>query len=171
MYLWHDYAVYGQELCVLEALADGISLMASPMNTVDRPTPDHPDTGVIRIAGLPAFDVEHWVEDGAYIFRSTEFELVVGAPDMATAIDRFVEGADDLWSVLEEQDDLTANELELVSLLASRFRMVLHELERREQERRRGRISISLHRQRGQRLRTWHPIRQTPPGSSHLSPA
>jgi hypothetical protein len=126
---------------------------------------------MIRIAGVPAFEVEHWLEDGDYVFRSTEFELAAGAADMSGAIDRFVEGADDLWSTLEEQDDLTANELELVSLLASRFRRVLHELERQDQERRRRRISISLHRQRGQRLRTWHPISQTQAGSSQLSHA
>jgi hypothetical protein len=145
--------------------------MASTANNIGRPTPDHPETGMIGIAGIPTFEVEHWLEDGDYVFRSTEFELAAGATDMSAAIDRFVEGADDLWSTLEEQDDLTANELELVSLLASRFRRVLHELERQDQERRRRRISISLHRQRGQRLRTWHPIRQTQAGSSQLSHA
>jgi hypothetical protein len=145
--------------------------MASETNTVGPPTPDHPETGMIGIAGVPTFEVEHWLEDGHYVFRSTEFELVGGAADMPSAIDRFVEGADDLWSTLEEQDDLTANELELVSLLASRFRRVLHELERQDQERRKRLISISLHRQRGQRLRTWHPLRQTQAGSSHLSRA
>jgi hypothetical protein len=95
--------------------------------------------------------------------------LVAGAADMQCAIDRFVEGADDLWCVLEEQDDLTANELELVSLLASRFRRVLHELERQDMERRRRLISISLRRQRGSKLRTWHPIPPIQAGSSHLS--
>jgi hypothetical protein len=145
--------------------------MASEANTIDRPTPDHPEIGMIGIAGLPTFEVEHWLEDGDYIFRSTEFELVAGAADMPSAIDRFVEGADDLWSILEEQDDLTANELELVSLIASRFRRVLHELERQDQERRRRLISISLPRQRGQKLRTWHPTHQIQSGSSHLSHA
>jgi len=126
------------------------------------------ELGSICYAGIPAFEVEHWVEDGDYIFRSTEFELTVGDADINVAVDRFVEGADDLWSVLEEQDDLTANELELVSLLASRFRQVLHEFERREREQKRHRISVSLHRRR---LRTWHPTDQTQAGSSHLLPA
>ncbi|HXQ21187.1 MAG TPA: hypothetical protein VN812_05895 [Candidatus Acidoferrales bacterium] len=141
--------------------------MADAACTPDRATADLPEVGTICYAGIPAFEVEHWLEDGHYVFRSTEFELVAGDADMATAVDRFVEGADDLWNALEEQDDLTANELELVSLLASRFRRVLHELERREQRRRARRISFSLHRQRGQRLRTWHPAGRTQAGSSH----
>jgi len=141
--------------------------MADMAMTQDRTIEDLPEVGMICYADIPAFEVEHWIEDGDYVFRSTEFELVAGDADMATAIDRFVESADDLWSALEEQDDLTANELELVSLLASRFRRVLHELEKREEERRHRRISISLHRQRGQRLRTWHPKGQIQAGSSH----
>jgi len=142
--------------------------MADMANTPDRTAENLPEIGTICYANIPVFEVEHWIEDGDYVFRSTEFELVAGDADMATAVDRFVEGADDLWNALEEQDDLTANELELVSLLASRFRRVLHELEKREEQRRHRRISISLHRQRGQRLRTWHPTGQTQAGSSHL---
>jgi hypothetical protein len=143
--------------------------MATVANRLERPTADAPETGTICYADVPAFEVEHWIEDGHYVFRSTEFELAVGDSDMAGAIDRFVEGADDLWNALEEQGDLTPNELELVSLLASRFRQVLHELERREQESRQRRIKISLH--PAQRLRTWHPTDRTQAGSSHLSPA
>jgi hypothetical protein len=133
----------------------------------DSPTAEHPEQGQICYAGIPAFAVEHWIECGEYVFRSTEFELVVGDPVMSQAVDRFVEGADDLWSFLEKQEKLTENELELVSLLASRFRKVLHELDRREEKRSRQHISISL---RDKHLRSWHPTSSTPSTSSRPLP-
>jgi hypothetical protein len=131
------------------------------------PPAEHPERGAISYAGA-VFDVEHWVEGGEHVFRSTEFDLTVGDPDIRHAVDKFVEGADDLWSFLEEQEKLTEGELELVSLLASRFREVLHELDRRERSPKRL-IRISLPRQRGEHLRTWRPASPTPGSSSHLS--
>ncbi|MHB1539288.1 MAG: hypothetical protein ACYCUM_10050 [Solirubrobacteraceae bacterium] len=122
--------------------------------------------GVICYAKLPLFAVEHWVEgNGEHVFRSGEFDLIVGDRDLDTAVEKFVEGADDLWGFLEEQQNLTDGELALVSLLASRFRSVLRELERRERERARRRVAVQL-RRRGQRLGTW-----TPGSSSQISHA
>ncbi len=132
-------------------------------------TAERPERGTISYAGVPMFDAEHWVEAGDHVFRSTEFDLIAGDPDIGRAVDKFVEGADDLWSFLEEQENLTDGELELVSLLASRFHKVLHELDRRERSRRL--IRISLPRQRGEHLRTWRPASPTPGNSSHLSRA
>jgi hypothetical protein len=129
------------------------------------PTEESPEVGVIVYADEPIFEAEHWIEDGEHVLRSTEFELVAGDSSLTAAVNRFVEDAEDLWGHLEETRDLTANELELVSLLAKRFRKILQvveEIERRELERR---IRISL---RPRPLRSWHP---QPSSSSQLSHA
>jgi hypothetical protein len=146
--------------------------MNTRLHTTDQAplTAERPEQGTIRYAGVPAFAVEHWVEGGDHVFRSTEFDLIAGDPDMRRAVDKFVEGADDLWSFLEEQEKLTEGELELVSLLASRFRKALHELDR-VQTRKRPLIAIHLPGQREEQLRTWRPADQIPSNSSHLSHA
>jgi hypothetical protein len=107
-------------------------------------TSDAPEEGVLRFGGVPVFAVDHWVEGDEHVFRSKEFPLTVGDPDITRAVDRFVESAEDMWGFLEEQDHLTGNELELVSLLAQRFRRMLRVLLEREE-------------QRHEELRSWQP--------------
>lgn len=135
------------------------------------PTAEHPERGTIASAGVPLFPVEHWVEDGEHVFRSSEFDLIIGDADFDAAIEKFIEGADDLWGFLEEQQNLTEGEIELVSLIASRFRPLLQELERRERARRRPVLAIPLPRRGVERLVTWRPASQTPDNSSHFSHA
>ena len=147
-----------------------MSTHSHPM-TEGAPTVEHPEQGVIGSAGVPLFPVEHWVEDGEHVFHSSEFDLVVGDADFDAAIEKFIEGADDLWGFLEEQKNLTEGEIELVSLIASRFRALLQELERRERARRRPLITIRLPRRGVERLGTWRPANQTPDSSSHFSHA
>lgn len=95
------------------------------------PTAERPESGTIGSAGIPLFRVEHWLEGGDHVFRSTEFDMTIGAPDIGAAADRFIESAYDLWGFMEEQQNLTEGELQLASLLASRFRLLLAEFERR----------------------------------------
>jgi hypothetical protein len=134
------------------------------------PTEEHPERGYIGVMDVPAFKVEHWLADGEYVFRSSEFDLIAADRDIQRAVDRFVESAEDLWSFVEEQDDPSENELELASLLGSRFRRILHQLERQEQERRRRLISISFPRTRRRgNLRSWHPGSIAPDDSSQHS--
>lgn len=133
------------------------------------PTAERPESGTIGSAGVPLFKVEHWLEDGDHVFRSIEFDMTIGAPDIGAAADRFIESAYDLWGFMEEQQNLTEGELQLASLLASRFRLLLAELERRERARRRRLIAISIPR-RGH-LGTWRAADQTLDSSSHLSHA
>lgn len=132
------------------------------------PTEEHPERGYISIMAVRAFEVEHWIDSDEHVFRSSEFDLIAADRDLQRAVDRFVEGAEDLWTFIVEQDDPSENELELASLVGSRFRPILHELERREQEREHRLISISfVHRRR--QLRSWHPSSTAPNNSSQPS--
>lgn len=76
------------------------------------PTAERPESGTIGSAGVPLFTVEHWLEDGEHVFRSAEFDMTVGAPDIGAAADRFIESAYDLWGFMEEQQNLTEGELQ-----------------------------------------------------------
>lgn len=49
------------------------------------PTAERPESGTIGSAGVPLFTVEHWLEDGDHVFRSTEFDMTIGAPDIGAA--------------------------------------------------------------------------------------
>ncbi|HEV3094970.1 MAG TPA: hypothetical protein VGY30_10705 [Solirubrobacteraceae bacterium] len=143
-------------------------MTATDTSTPTAPTEEHPERGYISIMGIAVFQVEHWIDAGEHIFRSSEFDLIAADPDLKRAVDRFVENAEDLWSFIAGQDEPSENELELASLLGSRFQPILHELERREQEREHRLISISFARRRRQ-LRSWHPSSTTPSNSSQLS--
>lgn len=114
---------------------------------------------------------EHWVEDGAHVIRSLDFDVIAGDPDFQRAIDQFVEKAEDLWSYLSGLEVISENENEMFLTMAPRFLKIYKELERREARRRERLISINLGRvrQRGQHsLRNWRP--STPAPVSHLSP-
>jgi hypothetical protein len=103
---------------------------------------------------------ERWEEDGFHVIRSLDFDVTAGAPDFQSAVDQFVEKAEDLWSYLSNLETISDNENEMFLKMAPRFFRIYKELERREANRRDRVISINFGRlrQRGEHsLRNWRP--------------
>jgi hypothetical protein len=124
------------------------------------PTEAAPNYGGVRVYGLPVGAAEHWMEDDVHVIRGLEFDVIAGDPDFQTAVEKFGEKAEDLWSYLSNQEHLTENENETFLVLAPRFLAIYKELERREAERSQRVLSITFprFRQRGERhLRNWQP--------------
>jgi hypothetical protein len=101
------------------------------------------------------------------VFRSMEYDLIAGDEDFQRAVDQFVEKAEDLWGYLSDLDGLTDNENETFLILAPRFRDIFKKLERKEEERRRKLVSVSVRRRSH---RAWEP-QSEPTNSSAMSPA
>jgi hypothetical protein len=118
---------------------------------------------------VPVSAAEHWEEDGVHVFRSLEFNVIAGHEDFNTAVDQFVEKAEDLWTYLSELDGLTDNENETFLILSPRFRQILKVLERREEERLRRLVTVKV-RRRSAHSRAWEP-KSRQPKSSVMSPA
>lgn len=57
---------------------------------------DVPEEGELSLYGTRISGVEHWFEDGDHVLRSTEFDLIAGAPSLEEAAERFVESLEDL---------------------------------------------------------------------------
>ncbi len=119
-----------------------------------------PEYGRISVFDITVSFAEHWVEDGIHVLRSMDFDVIAGAADFQSAIDQFVEKAEDLWSYLSNLETISDNENEMFLKMAPRFLDIYKELERREKSRRERVISINIGRlrQRGQHsLRNWRP--------------
>ena len=132
-----------------------------------------PDPGCAVSFGILVSEGEHWVEEGVHVIRSTEFDVIAGDPDFDRALDQFVDKHEDLWGYLSGLEELTDNENETFLKLAPRFLAIHRELERREEERRKRRISVSFgafrRRHRGNTLHGWQQGSSTPARSSQPS--
>lgn len=118
----------------------------------DVPTEDAPEHGVICREGVVVSDVLHWVEDGDHVFRSTEFDVIAGDADLATAADKFVQNAEDLADFyVDARRDLTEIELEHAIRLLQRFTEI-YRSENRLLEARSRRLSVLI---AFLRLRSW----------------
>jgi hypothetical protein len=136
---------------------------------VDGPTEDNPEIGAISVVGVPVFSpVQHWVEAGDHVFRSPELGVVAGDRDLRRAVDVFVGKVHDLRDFLNDLEDPTDSERELLGAINARLAALTEALERREEERRAKLISLSIGGMRrigrGQSLRSWRP-RSGAPGS------
>jgi len=107
----------------------------SPTN----PSESAPEKGTISFFDTLISDVEHWQEDGDYVFRSTEFDLIAGAPDLLTAVMKFIDGAVDLAKYLielEQADEITEGERSTMHLLLPRVFEALSRMEQQLKEER-----------------------------------
>jgi hypothetical protein len=137
------------------------------------PTERAPEYGQIGWFDVVISEVEHWVEDGDFVFRSLEFDVIAGDPDLLRAVSKFVDNASDFRDYLDGLGDRGENEDEMLRLLNSRFSRVARELERQERMRRERFISVSLRRRggRGDHSRVWRPQSTQQRSSSRPSPA
>jgi hypothetical protein len=122
------------------------------------PTEDAPEVGVIRIAvgdqAVELSTVEHWVEDGLHVFRSTEFDCIAEGKDLASAVVTFIESAEDLFRLLDDLLDAgraTDDETRTLVKLSRRFFEVSEAME--QEEARRALISLRRRLRRPQ----WQP--------------
>ncbi len=108
-----------------------------------------------------------WREDGVYIIRSTEFDLLVEDEDFKGALDLFVRRTFDyaaMLAALASSGDATDDELAAFSVISTRLVPLIQEL---EQEARRPRLP----RLRTQRSGHWRRRGTQASSSSRLSVA
>lgn len=122
------------------------------------PTEDAPDVGTIAIAVgdrlVEISEVQHWIEDGSHVFRSTEFDCIAEAENEGDAVVAFVANAEDLFRFLDDLMDAgraTGQETRTLVKLSRRFFEAFEASE--EEERHRARISL-----RRTRRPQWQPL-------------
>ena len=93
------------------------------------PTEHNPEEGQIVLFDVVLSDVEHWIEDGDHVFRSLEFDVIAGAPDLRAAVWQFITKASGFAVYLDELEDLAENEHEMRDVLAGRLLHLLPHLE------------------------------------------
>ena len=129
------------------------------------------EAGCVVAENVPISQAEAWLEDGVYIVRSTEFDLLAEDEDFSEALSLFINRAADYAVILSElisSHEATEDEERLAGILSRRLIaafMAAEERSRRKQRRR------GLFQRRGPRTGHWRH-RETQAGSStHLSPA
>jgi hypothetical protein len=97
-------------------------------DTGPAPTAEVPELGVIAIAVggsvVPISQVEHWVEDGLHVFRSTEFDCMATDEDLCKTVEAFIETAEDLYRFYDDLVDAeraTPDEVRTLAVLSRRF--------------------------------------------------
>jgi hypothetical protein len=129
------------------------------------------ETGCVVVEDVPISQAIAWLEDGVYIVRSTEFDLLAEDEDFSEALSLFIDRAADYATALSElisSHEATEDEGRLAGILSRRLiaAFMAAEERRRRERRRRG-----LFQRRGPRAGHWRH-RETQAGSStHLSPA
>jgi hypothetical protein len=129
------------------------------------------DAGCVVVENVPISQAEAWLEDGVYVIRSTEFDLLAEDEDFDEALSLFIDRAADYATALSElisSHEATEDEERLAGILSRRLiaAFMAAEERSRQEQRRRG-----LFQRRGPRNGHWRH-RETQAGSStHLSPA
>jgi hypothetical protein len=135
------------------------------------PTEDEREIGCITWYDVRISDVEHWVEDGDYVFRSREFDVIAGAPSLDEAVQKFVQETRHYGQYLADLEDPGENETEQFQVLAPRIIEVAERLESEvAKQRRRINIPIGRRHRRGDHS-SWHPRSPAPRNSSQPSAA
>jgi hypothetical protein len=88
------------------------------------PTEEAPELGVITLFGVTLSDGERWVEDGANIFRSTEFDVIAYGATFEEGLHRFGTALIDFMVYLADLADPAENERAMLRLLQRRVAQV-----------------------------------------------
>ncbi len=129
------------------------------------------EAGCVVVENVPLSQAEAWREDGVYVIRSTEFDLLAEDEDFYEALGLFIDRAADYATALSElisSHEATADEERLAGLLSRRLiaAFMAAEERRRQERRRRG-----LFQRRGPRTGHWRHRETQADSSTHLSPA
>lgn len=134
--------------------------MSAPRGGVGRenPTEDQPSSGYAHfvIAGEEFLlsDGCWWIDDdGEYVIRSSEFDVIAGGESFPHALAAFITNVLDYGVYLGELDELAENEEEMFHKLGPRLARVAQALSQMESRRRRQLIP----RRRRERPEQWHP--------------
>lgn len=92
------------------------------------PTEEAPELGALELAGVMLTKGEHWVEDGDFVFRSTEFDVIAGAPTFDAALREFGANVVSFVEYLAKLDDPADNEVEMVRLAVPRLAEIVSQL-------------------------------------------
>jgi NADPH:quinone reductase-like Zn-dependent oxidoreductase len=145
------------------------------------PTESAPEEGTIGVrAGAHTVDisaVEHWVDEGLHIFRSSEFDCMSEAEGETEAVAAFVAMAEDLFRFLEDLLDAgrATEEEKLILIKLSRRFFEIYQAAQLDQEEQQKPWLRQLVRRLGQQpVRSqpeWHRQPATRADYSQLSPA
>jgi hypothetical protein len=136
---------------------------ATTTQSVGTPTEEAPDVGRVVAAGVTLSEGMHWLEDGAHVIRSTEFELIGEGDDLDEAVRNFVGHALDLLAFLNdeiERGEATEHEVRVAGVLGARlgqaYRQVSEDREATAKQRERSTRLSFARRHKRQRLNAWH---------------
>lgn len=62
-----------------------------------------------------------WYEDGDYVIRSLEYDVIAGADDVVVAVQRFVRNSAEYARLLIESNDRTEADVELAAIIVERL--------------------------------------------------
>jgi hypothetical protein len=89
------------------------------------PTEDAPEIGEIALFGIKLSDGERWEQDGDFVFRSTEFDVVTAGATFEEGLRRFGSELLRFAAYLVELDDLAENETEMLRAIQPRVLAIL----------------------------------------------
>jgi len=139
---------------------------AAKTRDIGAPTEEAPDFGRVVAAGVTLSEGMHWLEEGAHVIRSSEFELIGEGDDLDEAVRSFIGHALDLLAFLTEEierGEATNHEVRVAGVLGARLAQAYRQVseDREAQENQRGPfIALSFgRRHKRQRLNAWlsHP--------------
>lgn len=83
------------------------------------------EAGALVVTGVTLSEAEHWEEGGHHVLRSTELDVIVGAPTFDEALLRFERAVIATAGYLSTIGDPADNELEMLRLIAARLARVV----------------------------------------------
>lgn len=91
-----------------------------PSTQKNEPTEEAPETGAIALFDITLSEGERWVQDGDYVFRSTEFDVTAAGSSFEEGLHRFGTSLINFMLYLSSLEDPAENEVEMLRLLQPR---------------------------------------------------
>jgi hypothetical protein len=130
---------------------------------------DAPGLGTVECWGVSLTEAERWVEDGEWVIRSREFDVLGAGATFEDALERFGDNIIDFAVYLAELDDLGENEEEMLHALGPRVLRLAQKIKEHEQVQRRKPVRVQLNlarRKRDHNVSQWQPLSRPPQSSA-----
>jgi hypothetical protein len=85
------------------------------------PTADSPELGAIELLGVTLSDGVRWEQDGDYIFRSTEFDVIAAGSTFEEGLGLFGTSLIEFAIYLADIEDPAENEVEMLRAIQPRM--------------------------------------------------
>jgi hypothetical protein len=115
-----------------------------------RPTPDNPKIIDVAVEDLPLSRVACWCEDGLFVIRSLEYDVIAADEDPRTAVHKFVDTTVAYAQTLGNAEDATRDDVEMALMIMGRMAEIAARLAPAEKPRRRGGLLERARRHRGE---------------------